>query len=110
MLISPQVFTRRLALACKARRQSIGLRQSDLAARSHVSAPTIVRFELTGKISVDALSRIVTALGMAEPLLAAVEITEKPKTVAEFVQPPKSRQRVRIPTRAPGKTPPPHGV
>ena len=54
----PDVLMMRLAQNCKARRLEKGLSRNSLAARCGVPAPTIERFERTGKISLESFCRI----------------------------------------------------
>ncbi len=89
----------RTALAVRERRQSLGLRQVDLAERSGVAIATLRRFENTGQISFGGLAKLLVASGMADAFLAGL----KPPSVAAPVSidaflaaAPKARQRVRI--------------
>ena len=99
MLIFPTTLTLAIARACKSRRQALGLRQSDLASRSHVAETTIVRFERTGCISLAGAGRILVALNLGKPILDALAASTAPqqaKTGAEFMRMVPVRQRVRV--------------
>jgi transcriptional regulator with XRE-family HTH domain len=99
MLISPTTLASGVARACKAKRQALALRQSDLAARSHVAETTIVRFERTGSISLRAAARILVALNLAAPILDALTSASLPppaRTGDEFLRGAKVRQRIRV--------------
>jgi transcriptional regulator with XRE-family HTH domain len=54
----PEIITVRLAANCKARRLEKGYSRRHLAEVTGVPAPTIERFERTGKISLESFCRI----------------------------------------------------
>lgn len=54
----PETLTARLAANCKARRLEKGYSRRHLAELTGVPAPTIERFERTGKISLESFCRI----------------------------------------------------
>lgn len=102
MLISGPILASSLAQACKAKRQALGLRQSDLSGRCGVSEATIMRFERGGQIKLELFTRLAVALGLAESLVTALEQgTAKPpaRTAAEFLRGNQPRQRVRLPSK-----------
>lgn len=56
----PDMLMTRLAANCKARRLEKGYSRRHLAEVSGVPAPTLERFERTGKISLESFCRLVT--------------------------------------------------
>ncbi len=89
----------RTAQTVRERRQTLGLRQVDLAERSGVAIATLRRFESTGQITFGGLAKLLVACGLADAFLAGI----KPKTVAapasinEFLgNAPSPRRRVRV--------------
>jgi len=73
------------------------LRQSELAARAGVSSGTVVRFEHTGKASIENVLRLATVLG-AEAGFEALFQPPKYRSLDEaLARPTPERQRVRRP-------------
>ena len=102
MLISGPILASTIAKACQSKRQALGLRQSDLAARCGISEATIMRFERTGQTTLALFTRLAVALGLAESLVAALEQSTAPtpaRTAEEFLRGTQPRQRVRLPSR-----------
>ena len=55
---NPQLLLDRLAANCKARRLEKGYSRKTLSERTGVPAPTLERFERTGKISLESFCRL----------------------------------------------------
>jgi transcriptional regulator with XRE-family HTH domain len=98
-LITETDLLLRTALAVRERRQSLGLRQIDLAQRSGVAIATLRRFENTGQITFGGLAKLLVACGMADAFLAGLKppVMAAPASIGEFLAAaPKPRQRVRL--------------
>ena len=60
--------------AIRQRRLALNLPQTELASRSGVPLGTLRRFEQTGQSSFLTVAKLVTTLGMSDPLLAALKL------------------------------------
>lgn len=69
-LHTPEELAVELAGRVRAERLRIGLKQETLAKRAGVSAPTVRRYEKTGKISFGNLLRLCHALGRLDEFAA----------------------------------------
>ena len=100
MLNSGPRLVTALTAACKAKRQALGLRQRDLAARCGVTGATIVRFERTGHVRLDAFARILVALDLGEIIQKAIAVATapsvRPKSGEEFLRGDQSPRRIRV--------------
>ena len=89
-----------MACSCKTKRQSLGLRQSDLAAQCGVAEATIMRFERTGRATLEVFTRIAVNIGMAEFLADALQkslpVPPRPRTAKEFLRGGRVRHRIRV--------------
>lgn len=72
----PEALMRKMALNCKARRLERGLSRRSLSEKIGVPAPTIERFEVTGRISLESFLAIVVEFGYYDEMF---EILSKPK-------------------------------
>ena len=90
----PDVLMMRLAQNCKARRLEKGLSRNTLAARCGVPAPTIERFERTGKISLESFCRIVVEFDYFDELSAIISRT-KYSTSEELESINRNRARIK---------------
>lgn len=101
MFISASEFALHLARTCKSKRQALGLRQSDLAKQCGVAEATIMRFERSGRATLDVFTRVALVLGAADPIAealnASVRARPQPKTANEFLRSGRSKQRIRVP-------------
>ncbi len=92
-----------VASALRAHRSALGWRQVDLAEKSGVAIATLRRFERTGKIGFNALTKMLVSLGLADRFLAALKPPiETPKSITAFLaegQAVKPPQRVRLKRR-----------
>lgn len=66
----PDLLMTRLAANCKARRLEKGYSRRHLAERTGIPAPTIERFERTGKISLESFCRIAIEFDYFDELAA----------------------------------------
>ncbi len=80
-----------LAKRLRAHRLAQNLRQSELAARAGISLKTLTTFEQSGRVSLDILLRVVSALGLSESLSTLFEI--KQQSIREMELAEKQRQR-----------------
>jgi transcriptional regulator with XRE-family HTH domain len=100
MLISGPKLVVAFTAACKAKRQALGLRQRDLAARCGVTGATIVRFERTGHVRLDVFARIVVALDLGEIMHNAITTgsapVTRPRSGEEFLRGTRSTRRIRV--------------
>ena len=72
-----------LSMNCRKRRLEKGLSRKHLSEISDVPAPTIAKFEQTGKISLESFSRIADSLGYYDELYK-VFLEPKYKTIEEL--------------------------
>ncbi len=70
------------------------LQQKELAQRAGVTRGTVVRFENTGRTSMENVVRIATVLG-AEDGIAALFLPPKYRSLDEAMERPTTRRRVR---------------
>jgi len=100
MLTSGTRLVAAVTAACKAKRQALGLRQRDLAARCGVTGATIVRFERTGHVRLDVFARILVALDLGEAIQKAIAVATAPsvgpKSGEEFLRGDRSPRRIRV--------------
>ncbi len=80
---NPQLLMNRLAQNCKARRLEKGYSRNTLAKNIGVPAPTIARFEQTGKISLESFCRIAIEFDYFDEMTAILGHT-KYSTSAEL--------------------------
>ena len=76
------------------------LKQGELAARAGLGPGTIVRFERTGRASIENVLRIATVLGADEAFDGLFEVP-KYKTLDEALAQPASATRQRVRRRSP---------
>ena len=77
---------REVADSLRAHRLAVGWRQADLAERSGVAIATLRRFERSGQISFQGLSKLAVTLGLADNFLAALKRpAATPKNIATFL-------------------------
>ncbi len=69
---SPEAATRKLSAYCRKRRLEKGWSRRTLSEQSGVPAPTISKFETTGKISLGSFSAIASALGYFDELTSVM--------------------------------------
>lgn len=90
---------RGVADSLRAHRLALGWRQADLAQRSGVAIATLRRFERSGQISFQGLSKLAVTLGLADSFLTALKRpAPTPKNMAAFLaegQAATLRQRAR---------------
>lgn len=89
---NPQMLLTRLAGNCKARRLEKGYSRRTLADLTAVPAPTIERFERTGKISLESFCRLVIAFDFFDEMAAIMGRT-KYSTGAELEKITENRNR-----------------
>lgn len=79
-------------------RQTMSLRQEDLARRSGVPIATLRRFERSGRIGFPGFAKLAVTLGIADRMLEAMTLKpeDNPKDIEEFLAKTKRRQRVRV--------------
>ncbi len=90
------VALRRLGDRARALRLARDLQQDELATRAGLAPSTVMRFEQTGRASIENVLRIATALGADEPfdaLFAPPKYRSIDEALAPTASPP--RQRVR---------------
>ena len=73
---NPQMLMDRMAQNCKARRLEKGYSRKTLSALSGIPAPTIERFERTGKISLEAFCQIVIQFDYFDEMSAILNHTK----------------------------------
>ncbi len=90
----PEQLMQKMALNCKARRLERGYSRRTLAERTGVPAPTIERFENTGKISFESFCAIVVEFDYFSEMS---EILSKPKysTGSELETINRNRKRIK---------------
>ena len=79
----PDILLTKLAASCQARRLEKGYSRRHLSERTGVPAPTIERFERTGKISLESFCRIAIEFGYFDEL-ASILSKSKFSTSAEL--------------------------
>ena len=88
--LSAAAAARRIGARAKALRLSYALTRDTLSARSGVPMSTIRKFEATGKIGLEAMLNIASALRCMDPALAM--FPERPTvTLDEFMAPRRQR-------------------
>ena len=75
------------------------LRQSEVAARAGVAPGTVVRFERTGRASIENVLRIATVLGAEQAFDQLFELP-KYRTLDEALARPAATERQRVRTRS----------
>lgn len=73
---NPQMLMDRLAGNCKARRLEKGYSRKTLSDLTGIPAPTIERFERTGKISLESLCRIAILFDYYDEMAAILDHTK----------------------------------
>ena len=73
---NPQMLMDRLAQNCKARRLEKGYSRNTLSDITGIPAPTIERFERTGKISLEAFCQIVIQFDFFDEMAAILNHTK----------------------------------
>lgn len=89
---NPQLLMDRLAKNCKARRLEKGYSRRSLSDLTGIPAPTLERFERTGKISLESFCRLATEFDYFEELSEVMSRT-KYSTAAELEAINKNRNR-----------------
>ena len=89
---NPQLLMDRLAANCRARRLEKGYSRRALSAMTGIPAPTLERFEKTGKISLESFCRLAIEFDYFEELSAIMSRT-KFSTAAELEVINKNRNR-----------------
>jgi transcriptional regulator with XRE-family HTH domain len=84
-----------LGRRARALRMLRGLQQSELAARAGLTPGTVVRFERTGRASIENVLRIATVLG-AEEAFARLFEPPKYRTLDEALARPAAAERQRV--------------
>lgn len=74
------------------------LKQAELAARAGLTPGTVVRFERTGRASIENVLRIATVLGVEDGFTRLFELP-KYRTLDEALARPAAAQRQRVRTR-----------
>lgn len=72
----PDLLTRRLAQNCRQRRLDKGLSRRSLAERTGIPAPTIERFENTGKISLESFCKLAIEFDYFDEMTAILQKTK----------------------------------
>ncbi len=95
MMKTPQELLQSIAHRAKAKRLALNLTQVGLEQRSGVSLGTIKLFERTGKISLESLLKLATALGATKEFesLFVVAVTPATLSLDALMQQPKMRKR-----------------
>ena len=75
---NPKILLDRLAANCKKRRLDKGYSRNTLSAMTGVPAPTIARFETTGKISLESFCRIAILFDYFEEMTRILGKTKYP--------------------------------
>lgn len=76
-LATSDEIAKELAIRLRRHRLAQNLQQSELAARAGISRKTLTTFEQSGRVSLDVLLRIVSALGLAETMSTLFEVQQK---------------------------------
>lgn len=72
----PDLLTRRLAQNCRQRRLDKGLSRRTVAERTGIPAPTIERFENTGKISLESFCKLAIEFDYFDEMAAILQKTK----------------------------------
>ena len=90
----PEALMRKMADSCKARRLEKALSRRSLSERTGIPAPTIEKFENTGKISLESFLTLVVEFGYFDEMS---QILSKPKytTGEELDTINKNRNRIK---------------
>lgn len=87
----------------RAHRLALGWRQQDLAQKSGVGIATLRRFELTGRIGLPALAKLLVTLGLTDKLLDALKpAAARPRNISEFLSEGQEPARRRAPNAPKG--------
>ena len=89
---NPQMLLDKLATNCKARRLEKGLSRKTLSDLTGIPAPTLERFERTGRISLESFCKLVIQFDYFDEMAAILGKT-KYTTSAELEQINKNRTR-----------------
>lgn len=89
---NPEILTKKLAENCRSRRLEKGYSRKTLSDITGVPAPTIERFERTGKISLESFCRLVIEFDYFEEL-GNVLVRTKYSTSAELETITKNKNR-----------------
>lgn len=73
---NPQVLLDRMAQNCRARRLEKGYSRKTLSALTGIPAPTLERFERTGKISLESFCRLVIEFDYFDEMAALLNHTK----------------------------------
>ena len=73
---NPQMLMDRLARNCKARRLEKGYSRKTLAELTGIPAPTLERFERSGKISLESFCKLVTLFDYFDEMAALMDHTK----------------------------------
>lgn len=88
----PQMLLDRLAKNCKARRLEAGYSRKTLSGLTDIPAPTIERFERTGKISLESFCRLAILFNYFDEVAALLD-RSKYRTSEELEKINKNRHR-----------------
>ena len=72
----PRMLTDRLAANCRARRLEMGYSRRTLSELTGIPAPTLEKFERTGKISLEAFCRLAAQFGYFDETAAIMDRTK----------------------------------
>lgn len=89
---NPQMLLERLASNCKKRRLELGYSRKTLSELTGIPAPTLERFERTGKISLEAFCALVIQFDYFEEMVSILDHT-KYSTSGELETINKNRDR-----------------